>query len=221
MSKLIPGTFLHNIVYGNTTPVPECKPFYVQNAESYVNLLKKNYESCGVPFKRPNVEEMPPYEKIGDGIETHIDHLDQIVVRLNVLKTGKVRVKIIPHMAVLNEKYYSKYKVPPIKSVTSALKALGYSQDFMDSMLQKYKNRNQLIEKKWKIIEKRFDAPSTSAANKTKKAKKKAEAEADVETDDKEEKDDDEPEEDEAIEIDNEDDDEVVEEEYISDGGDD
>jgi len=235
MSKLIPGTFLHNIVYGNTTPVPERKPFYVQNAESYVNLLKKNYESCGVPFKRPNVEEMPPYEKIGDGIETHIDHLDQIVVRLNVLKTGKVRVKIIPHMAVLNEKYYSKYKVPPIKSVTSALKALGYSQDFIDSVLQKYKNRNQLIEKKWKIIEKRFDAPSTSAANKTKKAKKKAEAEAeaevepeadaeaeaDIEIDDKEEKDDDEPEEDEAIEIDNEDDDEVVEEEYISDGGDD
>ena len=233
MTKLVPGSFLYNIVYGKNDNTIEKKPFYVQNKKDYLESLEKNCKEMGIPFKKPYVEEIPPYEKVDDSIETHIEYLDQIVVRLNVLKTGKVRVKIIPHMAVLNEKYYSKYKVPPIKSVTSALKALGYSQDFIDSVLQKYKNRNQLIEKKWKIIEKRFDAPSTSAANKTKKAKKKAEAEAeadaeadaeaeaDIEIDDKEEKDDDEPEEDEAIEIDNEDDDEVVEEEYISDGGDD
>ena len=77
-------------------------------------------------------------------------------------------------MAVLNEKYYSKYKIPPIKSITSALKALGYSQEFMDSMMEKYKKRNALIEKKWKILEKIFDAPSTASRNKKKKADKKA-----------------------------------------------
>ena len=81
-------------------------------------------------------------------------------------------------MAVLNEKYYSKYKIPPIKSITSALKALGYSQEFMDSMMEKYKKRNALIEKKWKILEKIFDAPSTASRNKKKKADKKAEVEA-------------------------------------------
>ena len=80
-------------------------------------------------------------------------------------------------MAVLNEKYYSKYKIPPIKSITSALKALGYSQEFMDSMMEKYKKRNALIEKKWKILEKIFDAPSTASRNKKKKADKKAEVE--------------------------------------------
>lgn len=231
MSKLIPGTFLYKIVNGENTEVPERKPFYVQNAESYVNLLKKNYEYYGVPFKQPNVQEMPPYPKSNTVVENYIDNLDHIKVDLNVLKSGKIRVKILPHMAVLNEKYYSKYKVPPIKSVTSALKALGYSQDFIESMINKYTKRKELIEKRWKIIEKRFDAPSTSAANKTKKAKKKAEAEveaeadaeaeADIEIDDKEEKDDDEPEEDEAIEVDDEDGDDVVEDEYISDGGDD
>ena len=227
MSKLIPGTFLYKIVNGETTKVPERKPFYVQNAESYVNLLKKNYEYYGVPFKHPNVQEMPPYPKSNTIVENHIENLDHIKVDLNVLKSGKIRVKILPHMAVLNEKYYSKYKVPPIKSVTSALKALGYSQGFIESMTNKYTKRKELIEKRWKILEKRFDAPSASSMNKKKKADKKAEAEAeaeaDAEVDDEEEKekDDDEPEEDEAIEVDDEDGDDVIEDEYISDGGDD
>lgn len=227
MVKLIPGTFLHNIVYGNTTIVPERKPFYIQNADDYVRLLKKNYEYYGVPFKNPNVEEMPPYDKADDTIETHVEHLDQIVVKLNVLKSGKVRVKLLPHMAILNEKYYSKYKPPPIKSITSALKALGYSQNFIESTLQKYKKRNQLIEKRWKILEKKFDTPSTSSRNKKKKANKKVEPEPEHELDNEDEdeelekKDDDEPEEDEAIEIDDEGDEEVVEDDYISDGGDD
>ena len=145
-------------------------------------------------------------------------------------------------MAVLNEKYYSKYKIPPIKSITSALKALGYSQEFMDSMMEKYKKRNELIERKWKILEKSFDAPSTASRNKKKKADKKAEAieaaeaaeaaeaeaeaeaaEVGVEDEDPEEekKDYDEPEEDEAIVVDEDEEEEVVEDDYASDGGDD
>jgi len=226
MSKLIPGTFLYKIVNGENTKVPERKPFHVQNAESYVNLLKKNYEYYGIPFKHPNVEEMPPYPKYNIVSENCIENLDQIKVCFTVLKSGKVRVKVLPQVAILNEKYYSKGKLPPIKSVISAFKSVGYSQEFVDSILKKYTGRKKLIEQKWKILEKRFDAPSVSAANKKKKADKKAEAEAeaDIEEDDDEEKekDDDEPEEDEAIEIDEEgDEEEVVEDEYISDGGDD
>jgi len=239
MAKLTPGTFLYNIVYGNTTIVTENKPFYVQNADDYVRLLKKNYEYYGIPFKKPNVEEIPPYVKVDDSIESHIDNLDQIVVNLNVLKSGKVRVKILPHMAILNEKYYSQCKPSPIKSITSALKALGYSQGFIESTLQKYKKRNQLMEKKWKILEKKFDAPSKATINKNRKSKRKAEAETEAEAeaeteagveagvdseDDEpeEKKEDDEPEEDEAIVVDGEgDEEEVVEDDYVSDGGDD
>ena len=227
MTKLIPGSFLYKIVYGGETKVHSRKPFYVQNSDDYVRLLKKNYDYYGVPFKRPNVEEMPPYNKVDDTIETHVEYLDQIVVKLNVLKSGKVRVKILPNMAILNEKYYSKYKVPPIKSITSALKTMGYSQNFIESTLQKYKKRNQLIEKRWKILEKKFDTPSTSSRNKKKKVNKKVEPEPEHELDNEDEdeelekKDDDEPEEDEAIEIDDEGDEEVVEDDYVSDGGDD
>ena len=230
MTKLVPVSFLYNIVYGNTTKVPETKPFYVQNKKDYLESLERNCREMGIPFKKPNVEEIPVPKKINSYVEKHIDNLDQIVVHLNVLKSGKIRVKVIPHMAVLNEKYYSKYKIPPIKSITSALKALGYSQEFMDSMMEKYKKRNELIEKRWKILEKIFDAPSTASRNKKKKADKKAEAaEAEAETEaetevveDEDPEDDDEPEEDEAIVVDDEgDEEEVVEDEYVSDGGDD
>jgi cellobiose phosphorylase len=131
-------------------------------------------------------------------------------------------------MAVLHEKYYSKYKIPSIKSITSTLKSIGYSQEFIDSMMVKYKKRNELIEKKWKILEKRFDAPSTASRNKKKKADKKAETEPEPETEvvddedlEEETKEDDEPEEDEAIVVDDEgDEEEVVEDDYVSDGGD-
>ena len=228
MAKLTPGSFLYNILYGNTTKVPETKPFYVQNKKDYLESLERNCREMGIPFKKPNVEEIPVPKKINSYVEKHIDNLDQIVVHLNVLKSGKIRIKVIPHMAVLNEKYYSKYKIPPIKSITSALKALGYSQEFMDSMMEKYKKRNELIEKRWKILEKIFDAPSTASRNKKKKADKKAEAEAaeaEAETEvveDEDPEDDDEPEEDEAIVVDDEgDEEEVVEDEYVSDGGDD
>lgn len=235
MTKLVPGSFLYNIVYGNTTKVPETKPFYVQNKKDYLESLERNCREMGIPFKKPNVEEIPIPKKINSYVEQHIDNLDQIVVHLNVLKSGKIRIKVIPHMAVLNEKYYSKYKIPPIKSITSALKALGYSQEFMDSMMEKYKKRNALIEKKWKILEKSFDAPSTASRNKKKKADKKAEAaeaeaaeaaaaeatEAEVGVEDEDPEDDDEPEEDEAIVVDEDDEEEVVEDDYVSDGGDD
>ena len=229
MTKLVPGSFLYNVVYGNTTKVPETKPFYVQNKKDYLESLERNCREMGIPFKKPNVEEIPVPKKINSYVEKHIDNLDQIVVHLNVLKSGKIRVKVIPHMAVLNEKYYSKYKIPPIKSIISALKVLGYSQGFMDSMMEKYKKRNALIEKKWKILEKIFDAPSTASRNKKKKADKKAEAEAAeaaeaAETEvveDEDHEDDDEPEEDEAIVVDEDDEEEVVEDDYVSDGGDD
>ena len=142
-------------------------------------------------------------------------------------------------MAVLERKVlFEIHKIPPIKSViTSALKShLDTHNEFMQSVKEKYKKRNELIERKWKILEKSFDAPSTASRNKKKKADKKAEAieaaeaveaeaveEVGVEDEDPEEekKDDDEPEEDEAIVVDEDDEEEVVEDDYVSDGGDD
>jgi hypothetical protein len=218
VEKLLPGSLVYDIINAKYKPEPERPPFYVQNKKDYLESLERNCKKMGIPFKKPNVEEIQPIQKKCTNAENHIDYLDSIVLKTTVLKNGKVKVKLIPQMAILNENYYSKYKIPPIKSVLSVLKSHGYSNEYIQSVKDKHKKRNKLIEVKWRKLEKLFDKTSI----KRKKTKKKEVVEEDLVEDIPEEnKEDDEPEEDEAIEIDDEDEEEVVEEDYVSDGGDD
>tara|TARA_B100001996_G_scaffold48133_1_gene34563 strand:+ start:184 stop:933 length:750 start_codon:yes stop_codon:yes gene_type:complete len=228
-SKLLPGTFLHEILYGKRdTQSEQRKPFYVQNHKNYLENLEKNYKYYGVPFKKPNVEEIPPYENNSKPVEMHIEYLDTVTVKLNVLKSGKVRVKLSSQMMALNENYYSKGKPPPIKSVLSALKNIGYSNESIDGINEKYKKRKKLIEIKWKKLESILDAPSLSRTTKKKSKKKEKVKEEEIEEHKDDEPSDDipksdEPEEDEGMdmEMDIDEDDEQNEEEYVSDGGED
>ena len=220
-SQLTPGSFLHGILYGNSVQTRERKPFYVQNHIDYLTNLEKNYKYYGVPFKKPNVEEIPPYKVKSKPVEHHIEYLDKVVVKLNVLKSGKVRVKILPQMAILNEKYYSNAKIPPIKNVLLALKSVGYSKEYIDNINEKHKKRIKLVENKWIKLEKYFDTPSVNS--KSRKKKKEKEEKQDVVEEDEEDilpksKED---EDDGGMDIEEDNDDENVEEEYISDGGDD
>jgi|TARA_B100001173_G_scaffold286092_1_gene273498 hypothetical protein len=227
--QLTPGSFLHGILNGKGCKSRESKPFYVQNHKDYLTNLEKNYKYYGVPFKKPNVEELPPYKLKSEPGENHIDYLDKVIVKLNVLKNGKVRVKILPQMAILNEKYYSKAIIPPIKNVLLALKGVGYSKEYIDNINEKHKKRLKLIESRWIKLEKYFDTPSVNSKQRKKKKERVIEKEKEkemgvIEDEDPEEekKDDDEPEEDEAIVVDEEgDDEEAVEDDYVSDGGDD
>jgi hypothetical protein len=235
--QILPGSLVYDIVNAKYKPKPERQPFYVQNKKDYLESLERNCKKLGVPFKKPYVEQIPTPEKIKKYKESHIEHLDTIGVKLNVLKNGKVRVKFLHEMAHLNEIYYSKSKQPPIKILSSTLKKIGYSKEFIDSMNDKYKKRHKLIDVKWKKLEQFFDAPSSSSVNRKKKKERaiekekerviEKEKEMEVEEDEdedleEEKKDDDEPEEDEAIIVDEEgDEEEVVEDDYVSDGGDD
>jgi len=233
--QLLPGSLVYDIVNAKYKPKPERQPFYVQNKKDFLESLERNCKEMGIPFKQPYVEQIPTPEKIKIYKESHIEHLDTVNVKLNVLKNGTVRVKLLHEMAHLNEIYYSKVKQPPIKILLSTLKKIGYSKEFIDSTNDKYKRRQKLIEIKWKELEKMFDAPSASSLNRKRKkdrADKKVEAaeaaeaeaaELGVEYEDPEEekKDDYEPEEDEAIVVHEDDEDEVVEDDYVSDGGDD
>tara|TARA_Y100000401_G_scaffold83148_1_gene68500 strand:+ start:223 stop:1002 length:780 start_codon:yes stop_codon:yes gene_type:complete len=226
--KLLPGSFVYDIVNTNDCSTREKKPFYVQNCKSYLDGLEKNCKKLGVPFKKPNVEEIPIPEKINVSVEDHIKYLDKVIVKLNVLKNGKVRVKIFPEMAQLNEIYYSKAKQPPIKTLLTVLKKVGYSKEFIDATNDKHKKRHKLIETRWKKLEKFFDTPSVSSRNRKKKKEKEEEKEKEKEKeeeiqDDKEENEEEENEEEENEGLDieqDEDDIENVEEEYVSDGGD-
>ena len=236
--QLLPGSLVYDIVNAKYKPKPERQPFYVQNKKDFLESLERNCKEMGIPFKKPYVEQTPIPEKVKIYKESYIEHLDTVSVKLNVLKNGTVRVKLLHEMAHLNEIYYSKVKQPPIKILLSTLKKIGYSKEFIDSTNDKYKRRQKLIEIKWKELEKMFDAPSASSLNRKRKkdrADKKVEAaeaaeaaeaeavELGVEYEDHEEekKDDYEPEEDEAIVVHEDDEDEVVEDDYVSDGGDD
>ena len=224
--SLKPGSFLYEILYSKGVKTPESKTFYVQNHEDYLRNLEKNYNYYGVPFKKPNVEEIPPYVHNKTPIENHIEYLDNVSVKLNVLKNGKVRVKLLTQMPTLNENYYSKAKVPPIKNILSALKAHGYSKEFINITEEKYKKRQKLIQIKGKKLDEYFDTPSVSSKNRKKASKKKNEKEKEnveeIQNDDEDDevRKDDEPEEDEGLDVE-QDEEDVVEDEYISDGGDD
>tara|TARA_Y100000389_G_scaffold188855_2_gene211897 strand:- start:8087 stop:8764 length:678 start_codon:yes stop_codon:yes gene_type:complete len=140
------------------TPI---KKFSVQNADNYVEALRKNYETCNVPFKKPDViESVCRYPDI-KAPDKHLDFVDKVYVKWTILKSGKVRLKIIPHFLILWDTYYSKCKAPPLKSVIAAYKAIGYSDAFIEQIHKNAKKRVEFAKKLTGIIEKIFDKSNT------------------------------------------------------------
>ena len=189
------------------------KVFSVQNSELYLKLIKRNYEYYELEFKKPEVVELiyiPPPVKV---IERHFEYPDNVVVKLNVLKSGKVRIKLFSHVAQLWEKYNSKGKIPPHKMLVSAYKSMGYSEAFINKMNKSFERKKVLKIKYEKMIQNIFERPSTKKKAPAKKKKKEEEPEEKPDDTVEEEHDDDDvtPEEDEAIEVDNDDDDDVDE----------
>ena len=201
---------LANIIQGfKTEPTRPQKQekFAIQASNVYARLLEKNYEYYGVSFKSPDIIELQPPKKRARQDEPELDFVDKVYLKLVILKSGKVRVKLIPHFLELWYNYYSKGKKPPIKMVIAAYKAIGFSNEFLQKITTNQKKRVEFSKKIEKIIEKIFDK-STTTKRKTAKPKveEKVEEKAeDVETtdvpldDDDDDDDDDGPEEDEGI----------------------
>ena len=192
------------------------KVFSVQNSELYLKLIKRNYEYYELEFKKPEVVEVayiPPPVKV---IERHFEYPDNVVVKLNVLKSGKVRIKLFSHVAQLWEKYNSKGKTPPHKMLVSAYKSMGYSEAFINKINKSFERKKVLEIKYEKMIQNIFERPPTKKKAPAKKKKKEEEPEEKPDDTVEEEYDDDDddvtPEEDEAIEVDNDDDDYDVDE---------
>lgn len=194
------------------------KPLIAQERSiEYLKNLEKNYEYHGVPFKPPNVTELVQRYKNHIEPEKHIEYLDQVQVKLCVLKNGNIRVKIVPHAAQLYEKYYSQSKPPPIRVLTTAYKNLGYSDEFIVSFTEKYNKRQVFCKKLDKILDSIFNKSTKVKKKAPPPPKKKAlvyDDEVEEPGDDEEEEEEDGPEEDEAIVADDEDDEE---EEIIED----
>jgi hypothetical protein len=218
---------LANIIQGfKTEPTRPQKQekFAIQASNVYARLLEKNYEHYGVPFKLPDIIELQPPKRRAVQDEPEIDFVDKVYLKLIILKSGKVRVKLIPHFLELWNNYYSKGKKPPIKLVIAAYKAIGFSNQFLQKINTNQKKRIEFAKKIEKIIEKIFDKSTTTKRKPAKpKVKEKVEEKVEeVETvdtppddDDDDDDDDDGPEEDEGILPEEEEDD--AEEENLDD----
>lgn len=61
--------------------------------------------------------------------------LDRVYVQLKYTK-NRVRVKLNASLFDLHERYYSKGKMPPLRSIIAAYKSLGHSDAFIEKLVQ-------------------------------------------------------------------------------------
>jgi len=218
------GSFIHKLL--NPPPTVHFKqikqPVYQKDA--YLALLKKNHEERGIEWVQPEIPDYEPPQVVEKIREPELTFIDNVYLNPKILKSGVVRVKLNTSFASLYEKYYSKNKIPPIKTVIQAYKSQGFSQDFLDRIKRRYDLRLAHAKKVSKAIDAIFNKEPAKKTKKKKEEEPKPEPEE--ENNDEEEQDqdqeDDGPEEDEAldVEVDEDIEEQQEEEEYFSDGGD-
>jgi hypothetical protein len=189
-------------------PPPKSR-FGYQNVELYKRLLKANYVKCNVPYKEPDVIESRGKDMYTTHEpECHVDYLDKVYVKLNILKSGKVRIKIVTNFLYFWSEYYSKGKSPTYKTLVAAYKAVGYSPAFLKKMNDNFKVRQKFAGKLEKMIADIFDKKVTR-----KKVTKKVVKVVDMDEDAPDIRDADEVAEDEHVEEDGPEEDEALIEE--------
>ena len=205
------GSFLYKLLNPPPTkfPVRVKQPVYHQ--DDYLKLLKASDERMGLKYVDPGLPIVTPIVIPDPPQEPDLPYSDHIRVTLKILKSGIVRVKVYPSIAILNEKYWSKCVVAPLKPVIQAFKAYGFSDEFIKNVEKSQKKADLFKQKVGKIIEKIFDKEPV------KKVKKKRKQEEIIEEDIPPVPD--EPEEEETLDVEPDEDEVEEEEEYISDGG--
>jgi hypothetical protein len=223
-SNIDPTTILYDIVNPKPTEFHQPIKSSIFKQDDYITLYNRYQRAAGLPEKSFDyLQPETPY--IGRVVEKNptIEGLDWICVSINVLKNGKVKVKLNTTMCELYEKYYKKNKIPPNKSLIKAYKTFGFSDEFIEKLDKKLSARPKLSNIIGLKIDKVFNKPTIP---KTKKKKPDPEPEPDIdeviddENDDDENDEDDDPGEDGELDIDIEPDDaeDQAVEEYFSDG---
>lgn len=211
------GTFLYDIITGAPCEVYQYKKQPVMYQSSYLKSLEKNNTELGIPYKDPELPVYDPPTPPQKPSEPDVPYLDRVYVNLKFLKSGIVRVKIVPNFAVLYEKYYRRAMRPPLKQTIQAYKAMGFSSDFIEKIKKSEEKRLTFAKKVPKILEKIFDKEPVKKMKKEKKEKTEEVPLEDPEADEDENADQDDDE-DCTMDVEPEmDDEEVVEDDYISD----
>lgn len=212
-----PNSYLYNIIH----PQEETKFFKfdkrpIYEKDRYFTLLQKNCENLGIPYNEPVLPTVEKTQTSTQTIEPELSFLDRVYLKLRILKSGIVRVKIDTSFAMMYENYYKDNKQPPLKVLTQNYKNMGFSDAFLQKIKDGFTRNAEKKKVIAKAIEKIFDKPVK------KKPKKKQvevieddEVEAEVEEEEEEE---DDPTLDEGMDVEVvNDDEEVVEDDaYVS-----
>ena len=193
------GTFLHTIVNPPPTRRPHDhirKPIYQKDA--YLSLLKKSYEDAGLEYKEPNIPDYVARVTVVPPGEPKLSYSDKVYMKVRILKSGIIRIKLDTSFAILYEKYYSKCKQPPMKSIIQAYKSMGFSLEFLDKIKIKFSKFDDHKKRVQEKIDSVFNKEPTKKPKKIQKKEEEEELEEDV---DEEEEDDDDPGEDGEMDV--------------------
>ena len=199
--KVLPDTFLYNI----TNPPPTFvrkhvkRPVYMK--EVYLSLLEKNCKSMGLEYKNPDIPDYVPRLKAEIIKEPTLGYAEQVYLKLRILKSGIIRVKLDTSFATIYEKYYSKQKIPPIKTSIQAYKSMGFSDTFIEKIKKKCDSKVAFGKKVSGIIDSIFNKEPAKKPKNIKKKEDNVEVEVEEEEEDEQDPDDVQPEEDEALDM--------------------
>lgn len=217
--KLVPGDPLYDLVHPTLDEdlVQSIRPVYHQ--ERYLQLLERNYKSYGLPMKDLKLPPMTEYIKPFVQEEPDIQFYDRVYLTTQILKNGKVKIKLNTGLVDLYEKFYKYNKHPPQKSVIKVYRSFGFSETLIHKIEKSYNKIPSRLVAFQKCIDKVFNKPSVS-----KPKKKKVETLPTVDDDPEElikdeiveeEEEDDDPGEDGEMDVEVEVEEEVEEEEFI------
>jgi hypothetical protein len=216
--KIPEGTLLHGLLNPSPPKVYKYVPAPVYEQKAYLNALEKHYKQCGIPFKDPQLPDSVKNVGPEPTKEPELGFGDQVYVKMRILKSGIVRIKLDASIATLHEKYYKKALRPPMKSVLSAYKSMGFSPQFLEKIKKRFECKVKEQKRIEKVIDKIFNK---EPVKKVKKKKKEEEEPVEEPPEEDEEEKDDAPEEDEGLDVEPDADEDVEEpvdeEEYLSD----
>mgnify|MGYP007043423312 CR=1 FL=1 len=217
--KIAEGSFL----YGLMNPEPTtCFKFYkgpVYKKEDYLRNLKKHYEFLGLKYVEPTLPDSTEIQEPYMMKEPVLGYADTVYVKMRVLKSGIVRIKLDASIATLHEKYYSRGNRPPVKNIIQAYKSTGFSDGFLEKIKMSFAKKVREQKRVEKIIDKIFNKEPVRKVKKRKEEEEEEEIVGDP-NEDEEEKDD-VPDEDEGMDVEPDADEDIEEpvddEEYLSD----
>ena len=221
--KFSEGSYLHGLLNPGPTKWYKYVPAPVYKEDDYLKMLKKNNETLGIPYKDPNLPKYEKPVKPESKKEPELTFCDRVYLKMKILKSGIVRIKLDASIATLHEKYYSKAKRPPMKSVVQAYKSMGFSTEFLEKIKKGFAKHVEQQKRIEKVIDKIFNKEPVKKPKKKKKEEEKEEEEKEVEDDPPEDddEDDDAPGEDDGMDVEPEVEDDIEEpteeEEYFSD----